>query len=77
MEALTSSSKKDNNIEEIPKVEGYNTGVYNSLLGTFNFYGGIIKGLEGKQCLEFRGVRYARAQRYEYPTEEKSWDCSD
>ncbi|MGN0528121.1 MAG: carboxylesterase family protein [Eubacterium sp.] len=35
---------------------------------------GVIKGLEGEKCLEFRGIRYARAQRYEYPTEEKSWE---
>ena len=35
---------------------------------------GVIKGLETERCVEFRGVRYARAGRYEYPTEEKSWD---
>lgn len=35
---------------------------------------GVIKGLETERCLEFRGIRYARAGRYEYPTEEKAWD---
>ena len=28
---------------------------------------GSIKGLETERCLEFRGIRYARAGRYEYP----------
>lgn len=35
---------------------------------------GLIRGLETERCLEFRGVRYARAGRYEYPSEEKNWD---
>ncbi|MGN1328657.1 MAG: carboxylesterase family protein [Eubacterium sp.] len=35
---------------------------------------GIIKGLETDRCIEYRGIRYARAGRYEYPTEEKSWE---
>lgn len=35
---------------------------------------GLIRGLETERCLEFRGVRYARAGRYEYPSEEKTWD---
>ena len=35
---------------------------------------GLIKGLEGESCLEFRGIRYARAGRYEYPKQEKAWE---
>ena len=31
---------------------------------------GEIKGLETPRCLEFRGVRYARAGRFEMPVEE-------
>ena len=34
---------------------------------------GAIQGLETDSCVEFRGIRYARAGRYEYPVEEKSW----
>ena len=34
---------------------------------------GDIKGIETERCLEFRGVRYARADRYELPAEEKQW----
>lgn len=35
---------------------------------------GLIRGLETERCLEFRGVRYARAGRYEYPIQEETWD---
>lgn len=35
---------------------------------------GVIKGLETERCVEYRGVRYARAARYEYPVQEKKWD---
>lgn len=35
---------------------------------------GSIKGLETERCLEFRGIRYARAGRYEYPEQEKPWN---
>lgn len=35
---------------------------------------GAIKGLETENCLEFRGVRYARAERYAYPVQETHWD---
>ncbi|MGN0569031.1 MAG: carboxylesterase family protein [Candidatus Fimenecus sp.] len=34
---------------------------------------GVIKGLEGERCVEYRGVRYARAERYEYPVQETAW----
>lgn len=34
---------------------------------------GVIKGIAGEKCLEYRGIRYARAERYEYPVQEKSW----
>ena len=34
---------------------------------------GVIKGLETERCVEYRGVRYARAARYEYPVQETSW----
>ena len=35
---------------------------------------GEIKGLETQRCLEFRGVRYARAGRFEMPVEEGAWE---
>ena len=35
---------------------------------------GEIKGIDGERCLEFRGIRYARAGRYERPVEEGAWD---
>ena len=35
---------------------------------------GTIKGIDGERCLEFRGIRYARAQRYAYPVEEGAWE---
>ncbi len=34
---------------------------------------GVVKGRETERCLEFRGIRYARAGRFEYPIEEKHW----
>lgn len=34
---------------------------------------GTIRGIEQENCLEFRGVRYARAGRYENPVKETSW----
>lgn len=35
---------------------------------------GEIKGINGERCYEFRGVRYARAERYEMPVEQEKWD---
>ena len=35
---------------------------------------GEIKGINGEKCYEFRGVRYARAERYEIPVEQEKWD---
>lgn len=34
---------------------------------------GAVRGLESERCLEFRGIRYARAGRYEMPVEETAW----
>ncbi|MGN0546255.1 MAG: carboxylesterase family protein [Acutalibacteraceae bacterium] len=34
---------------------------------------GKIKGIENENCYEFRGIRYARAGRFEYPKQEKEW----
>ncbi len=35
---------------------------------------GQIKGLNSENCYEFRGIRYATAERFEYPQEVTSWD---
>lgn len=35
---------------------------------------GKIRGIDGEICTEFRGVRYAKAQRFEYPEMIKHWD---
>lgn len=35
---------------------------------------GEIKGINSEKCYEFRGVRYARAERYEMPIEQEKWD---
>lgn len=35
---------------------------------------GEIKGLESESCLEFRGIRYATAKRFEYPVRVTSWE---
>ena len=35
---------------------------------------GEIKGIDGERCLEFRGIRYARAMRYEKPVEVTHWE---
>lgn len=35
---------------------------------------GRIRGIETEKCLEFRGIRYASAERFEYPKQVKSWD---
>lgn len=35
---------------------------------------GQIKGLSSENCYEFRGIRYATAERFEYPQEVTSWD---
>lgn len=35
---------------------------------------GRIRGIETEKCLEFRGIRYARAERFGYPEEIRSWD---
>ena len=34
---------------------------------------GKIKGIENENCYEYRGIRYARAGRFEYPKQEKEW----
>lgn len=34
---------------------------------------GTLKGLRTERCTEYRGVRYARAARYEYPVQERKW----
>lgn len=35
---------------------------------------GEIRGIKGENCVEFRGIRYATAKRYEYPQQVKQWD---
>ena len=35
---------------------------------------GQIKGIAGERCVEYRGIRYARAARYEMPVEEGAWE---
>ncbi len=35
---------------------------------------GALKGIETDRCVEYRGIRYANAKRYEHPTEVKVWD---
>ena len=35
---------------------------------------GAIKGIEHEKSVEFRGVRYARAGRFERPVEEGAWE---
>lgn len=35
---------------------------------------GAIQGLETESCLEFRGIRYAVAKRFEYPKRVTSWE---
>ncbi len=35
---------------------------------------GKIKGIENEKILEFRGIKYANANRWEYPTAINSWD---
>lgn len=35
---------------------------------------GAIKGLETERCLEFRGIRYAAAKRFEYPKQVNCWE---
>ena len=35
---------------------------------------GEIKGIENERCLEFRGIRYATAARYEMPVEVTNWE---
>ncbi|MDE5670409.1 MAG: carboxylesterase family protein, partial [Eubacterium sp.] len=34
---------------------------------------GRIRGIENETCLEFRGIRYAKAERFEYPEQIKNW----
>lgn len=40
----------------------------------FNTPCGAIRGIEVDSCLEFRGIRYASAGRFEYPKQIKQWD---
>lgn len=35
---------------------------------------GFIRGIENDTHLEFRGIRYAKANRFEYPTQIKKWE---
>lgn len=35
---------------------------------------GIIRGINGEKCVEFRGIRYAKSRRFEYPEQIKGWD---
>ncbi len=35
---------------------------------------GKIRGLENENCLEFRGIRYAVAERFDYPKQVTAWD---
>lgn len=35
---------------------------------------GRIRGIDGEKCVEFRGVRYAGAERFAYPVPIKHWD---
>lgn len=35
---------------------------------------GRLRGLETEKCLEFRGIRYAKAERFAYPNRITSWD---
>lgn len=35
---------------------------------------GTIKGIDGEKCVEFRGIRYAAAKRFEYPHQIKHWE---
>lgn len=35
---------------------------------------GRIRGIETESCVEYRGIRYARAGRYELPALEKAWE---
>lgn len=35
---------------------------------------GKIKGIDGDDCVEYRGIRYAAAKRWEYPELIKKWD---
>lgn len=35
---------------------------------------GTVRGLENETCLEFRGIRYAEAERFQYPKPVTHWD---
>lgn len=35
---------------------------------------GAVRGLDNEKCLEFRGIRYAEAERFEYPKQITSWN---
>ncbi len=35
---------------------------------------GTLRGLENESCLEFRGIRYAKAERFKYPEQVTHWD---
>ena len=35
---------------------------------------GTIRGIDSEKCVEFRGIRYARAERFEYPEQIKQWE---
>lgn len=40
----------------------------------YNTACGRIRGIETEECLEFRGIRYAKADRFEYPEQITHWD---
>lgn len=35
---------------------------------------GKLRGIDGARCLEFRGIRYGKAKRWEYPEQITKWD---
>lgn len=41
----------------------------------YNTACGRIRGVETEKCLEFRGIRYAKAKRFEYPEQITGWDA--
>lgn len=40
----------------------------------YNTACGRIRGIKTEKCVEFRGIRYAKAERFEYPELIKHWD---
>ena len=35
---------------------------------------GVLRGIETEKCLEYRGIRYATAERFAYPKQVTGWD---